>query len=591
MEWLRHRHWPANCSAVERTRLKRRTRLYTWADGELLRHMGDGSTRLIPRPEDRTARVLSTHHEAGHFGRRRTEHLVRLSCWWVGLQDTVKEVVKNCAPCGRVKAGFNGPSPILHPLPIEGLFYRWGVDLFGPFDTSNRGNVIVMVCVEHYSKWVEVVALPNRAAATCAAAFRQAVLGRFGACAEVITDQGGEWKGEFEALLRRSLIDHRTTSPDRPQADGLAERAVQTFKRCLRTLVEASGVLGTWDDELPYIQLGYNSACQASTKCSPMMLLYGRAPTVPPAVRERLETPLMEVGSKAEVAAAFLNRVLAIKAQGIIIGDNLKIAQHRDTLRYAKKRNGDYEPMIRKFEVGDYVYVRAHQAARKNLDSHTHHKVWRITRVGVAGTLTVQNPEGDMASVHSENAAPCHVPSEFFKVWVGNMPHGQDSMPCKGCGFANTVGPDMLICDACGLAWHLLCLTIPLLAVPLGAWRCDHCVSVNAPVELGQKAGQTRGRRTNAARRKAQASHPWEGRLAIHTTGRGKSKTSFWGIIHCRGTPEECRGRENFLVSFEDGFETTYTASQVSLLMQPANTIWPTGRTFPTRSIEPALYD
>ena len=265
-----------NWGHAERSRVGKRMVGYRWVEGELLRVVRNGTTRMVPHPSDRIAVTRRTHEDAGHFGRRRTAHLLRLSYWWRGMSGTVEEVLKECQPCDRVKAAFNGPSAVLNPLAIEGLFYRWGVDLFGPFDTSTRGNTMVMVCIEHYSKWAEVIPIPDKSAATCAAAFRQAVLGRFGSCAEVVTDCGKEWQGAFEQLLKRNLIDHRMTSPDRPQANGLTERAVQTFKRCVRTYVEASGYLKEWDTDSPYIQLGYNLAIQRASGFSPVQVLFGR---------------------------------------------------------------------------------------------------------------------------------------------------------------------------------------------------------------------------------------------------------------------------------------------------------------------------
>jgi hypothetical protein len=37
--------------------------------------------------------------------------------------------------------------------------------------------------------------------------------------------------------------------------------------------------------------------------------------------------------------------------------ENLAIAQHMDTLRYATIRGGGYRPSIHRFHVGDYVYL------------------------------------------------------------------------------------------------------------------------------------------------------------------------------------------------------------------------------------------
>jgi hypothetical protein len=85
--------------------------------------------------------------------------------------------------------------------------------------------------IEHFSKRVELVALPNRLSHNTSQGFLQQVLSRFGACVECLTNQGSEFRGEFQDLLDHAFIDLYQTSKDHPQADGLAERMVQTCKK------------------------------------------------------------------------------------------------------------------------------------------------------------------------------------------------------------------------------------------------------------------------------------------------------------------------------------------------------------------------
>jgi hypothetical protein len=61
------------------------------------------------------------------------------------------------------------------------MFYRVGVDLAGPFNKTTLGAVYVMIVIEHYSKYLDVIPLPNKEAFTTAAAFAQHVLGKYGA--------------------------------------------------------------------------------------------------------------------------------------------------------------------------------------------------------------------------------------------------------------------------------------------------------------------------------------------------------------------------------------------------------------------------
>jgi transposase-like protein len=119
--------------------------------------------------------------------------------------------------------------------------YRWGVDLLGDLHETTRGNKYVMIMIEHFSKWIEIAALPSKESQYTAQAFLERVVSRFGAPAEVVTDRGSEFEEAFGDLLQKCMIDHRTTSASHPQADGLAERAVQTVKMALRKSMELLG--------------------------------------------------------------------------------------------------------------------------------------------------------------------------------------------------------------------------------------------------------------------------------------------------------------------------------------------------------------
>ncbi|OAE33903.1 hypothetical protein AXG93_1658s1110 [Marchantia polymorpha subsp. ruderalis] len=129
--------------------------------------------------------------------------------------------------CGRT-ASFNAPTPELHPLHIMALGYRWSLDFAGPLTLTVRHHWYVLVMVEHFSKWIELVALPDKASEGVAYAFLDKVLSHYGAPAKVLTDQGREFQDESHVLCDKALIDHMTTSRDHPEADGLAERVVQT---------------------------------------------------------------------------------------------------------------------------------------------------------------------------------------------------------------------------------------------------------------------------------------------------------------------------------------------------------------------------
>ena len=152
---------------------------------------------------------------------------------------------------------------ILHPLPIQGLFYCWSCDLASKLPQAIRGNIYIMIMIEHFSKWIELAVLLDMLSRSTSHAFLHQVLSRFGACAKCLTDQGSEFRGKFQDLLDQALIDHRRTSRDHPQADGLAERMVQTIKKALWKICLTSNK-EDWDLALPYMAMGYRMSKHAS---------------------------------------------------------------------------------------------------------------------------------------------------------------------------------------------------------------------------------------------------------------------------------------------------------------------------------------
>jgi hypothetical protein len=170
-----------------------------------------------------------------------------------------------------MKNSFSSRQLTLFPFPIQGMFYRWSCDLAKELPQTSKGNVYIMIMIEHFSKWVELVMLPDKSSHSTSQAFLQQVLSRFGACTECLTDQGSKFKGKFQDLLYHALIDHRWTSRDHPQVNGLAERMVQTCKKgFLQFASLGTKRIGTW----PSLTLPWVTGCPNTRLCLISLLTF-----------------------------------------------------------------------------------------------------------------------------------------------------------------------------------------------------------------------------------------------------------------------------------------------------------------------------
>ncbi|CAI7858069.1 unnamed protein product, partial [Closterium sp. NIES-53] len=228
--------------------------------------------------------------------------------------------------------------------------------LAGELPLSRGGKQYIVLMVEDVSNWLEVKAIPSKRSRHVAAAFKEQVISRFGACAEVLTDQGTEFQGEFKKLLEETGITHRRTSRYHPQSDGLTERLVQTLKRGLRACGEKRK--RDWDEELHWIAAGYR------------------------------------FGKRAKYLWVMMPAAL----------ENLHTAQLRDAKRYEQRQQQGAGERARKgVSQGQEVYLR--RAKQDTLDVGVGTERWRVREVRPSGILVLESEKGAVLKEHQTNTA------------------------------------------------------------------------------------------------------------------------------------------------------------------------------------------
>ena len=462
----------------DKDRVQKRSRVYILRDQILYRRFPNGTLKQVPHPDSRESLIRQTHNATGHFGFRRTTHQLLLQHWWPNIYKDVRTVCRSCEACDRSHAQFLTPQPTLHSLPVSGLFYRWGMDLAGPLPKSSRGNRYVLVCIEHFSKWIEAFPLLDKTSSEVTYYAHQ-LFCRFMAPAEVVTDGGGEFEKEFHDLMVRLHIDHRVTSPNHPQSNGASERSVDILKTGLKRHTQAAGPESKleWDLYLPSIVMGYNISPQASTRFSPYYLVFAVQPTLPSAIREHLVTPL-DIDDPAAAAASLLHRVSILRRIIPMAGQNLLIAQHRDQLRYLRLRSKAYLPQASRFTPGDYVYLARNRLYRQDaagLDLPARDSIiLRVLEVRSSGTLLLIGQCGSTVVEHASNCSLCHLQIQASPSLP--LPTPRPDHPCEICLFP-TRPQAMLLCDRCNHGYHYDCLGLP--GIPSGHWFCPSCTQAD----------------------------------------------------------------------------------------------------------------
>jgi hypothetical protein len=100
--------------------------------------------------------MLKHFHDAvssGHLGAKKTFQRIAANVWWPKMRSDIFSCVKKCELCFRSKpaqntrVGMHTARPSTEPM--EKLF----IDFVGPLVSSKRGNIVILVVVDAFSKF------------------------------------------------------------------------------------------------------------------------------------------------------------------------------------------------------------------------------------------------------------------------------------------------------------------------------------------------------------------------------------------------------------------------------------------------------
>ena len=165
--------------------------------------------------------------------------------------------------------------------------------------------------VDAHSKWIEGFPM-NTSTSNATIEKLRIAFSAHGLPEMVVTDNGSNFVSEeFEDFLKQNGIRHIRAAPYHPSSNGLAERAVQTFKEGMKKLKD-----GSLETRVSRFLSRYRITPQTTTGVSPAELLLGRKP------KSRLDLLYPEIGRKVR-GSQMSQKHLHIKERTIMEGDRV----------------------------------------------------------------------------------------------------------------------------------------------------------------------------------------------------------------------------------------------------------------------------
>ncbi len=211
----------------------------------------------------------------------------------------------------------------------------------------------------------------------------------------VLSDQGNEFKGAFQAMLDLRRIVHRTTAPHTPTANGMAESKNRAVRDALRTHFVQTNKLH-WVGHLPNVAAQLNNSYSAARKNTPRAIFDSR-------VLVDNRTNRRRAHEQQSGAAQYMARKAAVYDHATLdVGDYVRV---RMAALYSGVRAALKNPLERKSITVHWtpdIYRIVHRTAVKGLGGHFAYTVQRVrdderpnTTLRLADLLKVDGPHAN----------------------------------------------------------------------------------------------------------------------------------------------------------------------------------------------------
>ncbi|GJR01578.1 reverse transcriptase domain-containing protein [Tanacetum coccineum] len=198
---------------------------------------------------------------------------MRLGYYWPTMHRDARDMIRTCNDCQIHRPVPRNPQQPLTPITAPWPFYKWGIDIAGPFPEGPGKVKFLIVAMDYFTKWIEAKAVAT-ITGNQVKKFVWDNIVWFDLPGEIVLDNGKQFSDNpFKDWCEKLNITQRFASVKHPQSNGPVERANRSLGKGIKARLGEGNK--NWIEELPHVLWSYCTMIKSSHGDTPFSLTYG----------------------------------------------------------------------------------------------------------------------------------------------------------------------------------------------------------------------------------------------------------------------------------------------------------------------------
>ncbi|GJT48647.1 reverse transcriptase domain-containing protein [Tanacetum coccineum] len=228
--------------------------------------------------------ILREIHEGScsmHAGTRSVvAKAIRTGYYWTTMHSDARKLIRACQDCQVHRPVPKNPQQKLTPIMFRWPFYKWGIDIAGPFLEGPGKVKFLIVAMDYFTKWIKAKPVATITGNQVKKFVWDKIVYRFGLPGEIISDNGKQFRDNpFKDWCEKLCIHQCFASVKHPQANGLVERANRSLGEGIKAWLDERSK--DWTKELPHVLWAHRTMIKSSNGDTPFSLTYRTEAVIP----------------------------------------------------------------------------------------------------------------------------------------------------------------------------------------------------------------------------------------------------------------------------------------------------------------------